>query len=68
SKKPSTTKETPKGKTLTKGFKSGKSALAKEPVEEPIVEVIMDDAGDDVVHDDDQPQGPREPQCFNRQA
>ncbi|GJY43874.1 hypothetical protein Tco_0432087 [Tanacetum coccineum] len=56
SKKPSTTKETPKGKAPTKGSKTGKSALAKEPVEEPITEVIMDDAGDDVVHDEDQPQ------------
>ncbi|GJW27735.1 hypothetical protein Tco_0044610 [Tanacetum coccineum] len=49
SKKLSTTKDTPKGKTLTKGSKTGKSALAKEPVEEPIAEVIMDDAGDNVV-------------------
>ncbi|GJV80808.1 hypothetical protein Tco_1516678 [Tanacetum coccineum] len=31
----------------------GKFASAKEPVEEPIAEVVMDDAGDDVVHDDD---------------
>ncbi|GJZ09547.1 hypothetical protein Tco_0543830 [Tanacetum coccineum] len=44
SKKPSTTKETLKGKTPTKGSKTGKSALAKEPVEEPIAEVIIDDA------------------------
>ncbi|GJX63019.1 hypothetical protein Tco_0295919 [Tanacetum coccineum] len=56
SKKPSYTKETPKGKTMTKGSKTGKSASAKEPVEEPIVEVIIDDAGDDLIHDDDQPQ------------
>ncbi|GKD53375.1 hypothetical protein Tco_1286762, partial [Tanacetum coccineum] len=48
SKKPSTTKETLKGKTPTKGFKIGKTASAKEPVKEPIVEVIMDDADDDV--------------------
>ncbi|GJU00711.1 hypothetical protein Tco_1111049 [Tanacetum coccineum] len=61
SKKPSTTKETPKCKTLTKGSKTGKSALAKEPIEEPIAEVIMDDAGDDVVRDDDQPQDTSEP-------
>nr|GEX50412.1 hypothetical protein [Tanacetum cinerariifolium] len=46
--KPSTTKETPKGKTPTKGSKTCKSALAKEPVEEPIIEVVMDDVGDDV--------------------
>ncbi|GJV71306.1 hypothetical protein Tco_1491301 [Tanacetum coccineum] len=36
--------------------RSCNSASAKEPVEEPIAEVIMDDAGDDVVRDDDQPQ------------
>nr|GFD03619.1 hypothetical protein [Tanacetum cinerariifolium] len=56
SKKPSTTKEIPKGKASSKGSKTGKSASAKKPVEEPIVEVVMDDTGDDVVHDDDQPQ------------
>ncbi|GJY01085.1 hypothetical protein Tco_0359237 [Tanacetum coccineum] len=44
SKKSSTTKETPKDKTPTKGSKTGKSASAKEPVEEPIVRLIMDDA------------------------
>ncbi|GKB19083.1 hypothetical protein Tco_0853006, partial [Tanacetum coccineum] len=55
SKKPSTTKETSKGKAPSKGSKTGKSASTKEP-EEPIIEVIMDDVGDDVVHDDDQPQ------------
>ncbi|GKF67142.1 hypothetical protein Tco_0196821, partial [Tanacetum coccineum] len=52
SKKPSSTKEIPKGKTLTKGSKTGKSASAKELVEEPIAEVVMDDAGDD----EDQPK------------
>ncbi|GKB34059.1 hypothetical protein Tco_0879001 [Tanacetum coccineum] len=56
SKKPSTTKETSKVKAHTKGSKTGRSASAKEPVEESIAEVIMDDAGDDMVHDDDQPQ------------
>ncbi|GJR24424.1 hypothetical protein Tco_0972951 [Tanacetum coccineum] len=56
SKKPSTTKDIPKGKALSKGSKTGKSASAKEPVEEHIAEVVMDDASDDVVHDDDQPQ------------
>ncbi|GKC30544.1 hypothetical protein Tco_1037838 [Tanacetum coccineum] len=61
SKKPSSTKETSKGKTLTKGSKTGKSALAKEPVEEPITEVIMDDAGDDVAHNDNPPQDTSEP-------
>ncbi|GKG51261.1 hypothetical protein Tco_0541645, partial [Tanacetum coccineum] len=42
-----------------KGSKTGKSATAKEPVKEPIIEVVMDDvvntAGKDVVRDDDQP-------------
>nr|GEW77785.1 hypothetical protein [Tanacetum cinerariifolium] len=56
SKKPSTTKETPKGNAPSKGSKTGKPGPAKEPVEEPIVEVVMDDVGDDVIHDDDQPQ------------
>ncbi|GKE30699.1 hypothetical protein Tco_1446083 [Tanacetum coccineum] len=61
SKKPSTTKETPKGKAPSKGSKTGKSASAKEPVEEPIAEVVMDDAGDYVVHDDNQLQDTSEP-------
>ncbi|GKF03432.1 hypothetical protein Tco_0030355, partial [Tanacetum coccineum] len=58
--KRSTTKETSKGKALSKSSKTSKSATTKEPVEEPIAEVIMDytvnTAGEDVVHDDDQPQ------------
>ncbi|GKD05421.1 hypothetical protein Tco_1180395, partial [Tanacetum coccineum] len=49
------------GKAPSKVSKIGKSASAKEPVEEPIAEVVMDDAGDDVVHDDDQPQDTSEP-------
>nr|GEY86548.1 retrotransposon protein, putative, unclassified [Tanacetum cinerariifolium] len=61
SKKPSTTKETSKGKSPTKSSKTSKSASEKEPVEEPIAEVIMDDAGDDVVRHDDQPQAAFEP-------
>ncbi|GKC51425.1 hypothetical protein Tco_1074170 [Tanacetum coccineum] len=60
-KKPSSTKETPKGKTPTKGSKTGKSTSAKEPVEEPIVEGVMDDAGDDVARDNNQPQDTSEP-------
>nr|GEW45924.1 hypothetical protein [Tanacetum cinerariifolium] len=44
---PSSTKETPKGKALSNGSKTGMSASAKELVEEPIIEVVMDDAGDD---------------------
>ncbi|GJS03378.1 putative ribonuclease H-like domain-containing protein [Tanacetum coccineum] len=46
SKKPSTTKETPKGKAPLKGSKIGKYASAKEPVKEPIIEVVIDDAFD----------------------
>ncbi|GJR26633.1 hypothetical protein Tco_1102865 [Tanacetum coccineum] len=65
SKKPSTTKETPKGKAPSKGSKTGKSRSAKEPVEKPIAEVVMDDAfntaSEDVVCDDDQPQDTLEP-------
>ncbi|GJR96394.1 hypothetical protein Tco_0268568 [Tanacetum coccineum] len=59
SKKPSTTKETSKGKAPSKSSKTGKSATAKELVEEPIAKVVMDDAvntaGEDMVRDDDQP-------------
>ncbi|GJX30732.1 hypothetical protein Tco_0355569 [Tanacetum coccineum] len=61
SKKPSTTKETLKDKALTKGSKTGKSASAKEPVEEPIAKVVMDNTGDDVACDDYQPQDTSEP-------
>nr|GFA26060.1 hypothetical protein [Tanacetum cinerariifolium] len=55
-KKPSTTKETPKGKAPSKGSRTAKSASAKEPLKEPIAKVVMDDAGKDVVRNDDQPQ------------
>ncbi|GJX21890.1 hypothetical protein Tco_0226335 [Tanacetum coccineum] len=61
SKKPSTTKETPNGKALSKGSKISKSASPKEPVKELTTEVVMDDAGEDVVRDDDQPQDSFEP-------
>ncbi|GJU70584.1 hypothetical protein Tco_1256843 [Tanacetum coccineum] len=47
--------------TIVNSYLDTKSASAKEPVEEPIVEVIMDDAGDDVVRNDDQPQDTSEP-------
>nr|GEW97885.1 hypothetical protein [Tanacetum cinerariifolium] len=53
-KKLSFTKDTLKGKAPTKGSKTSKSAFAKEPVEEAIAEVVMDDVGDDVAHDDKQ--------------
>nr|GEV59002.1 hypothetical protein [Tanacetum cinerariifolium] len=60
SKKPSTTKETSKGKAPTKSSKTGKSATEKEPFEEPIAEVVMDDlestANEDVVNVAHQPQ------------
>nr|GEU45495.1 hypothetical protein [Tanacetum cinerariifolium] len=49
------------GKAPTKGSKTGKSAFAKEPVEELNVEVVMDDAGDDVAHNDNQPQDASKP-------
>ncbi|GJX33019.1 hypothetical protein Tco_0242874 [Tanacetum coccineum] len=68
SKKPSTTKETPKGKALSKGSKIGKSASTKEPVKEPTAEVVMDDVSEDVVRDDDQPQdasGPKTTKSLN---
>ncbi|GJV37740.1 hypothetical protein Tco_1410217 [Tanacetum coccineum] len=61
SKKSSTSKETSKGKAPTKGSKTGKSDSAKELVEEPIAEVVMDDAGDDVARDDYQPQDTSKP-------
>ncbi|GKG01503.1 hypothetical protein Tco_0306208, partial [Tanacetum coccineum] len=59
--KPSSTKETLKGKALSKGYKAGKSALAKESVEEPIAKVIMDDVGDDVARNDNPPQDTSKP-------
>ncbi|GJV49418.1 hypothetical protein Tco_1439630 [Tanacetum coccineum] len=43
------------------GSKTGKSASAKEPVKEPTTEVVMDDAGEDVVRDNDKPQDTSEP-------
>nr|GEU59499.1 ribonuclease H-like domain-containing protein [Tanacetum cinerariifolium] len=61
SKKSSTTKVTPKGKASSKGSKSGKSASTKEPVDEPTFEVVMDNAGEDVVRNDDQPQDTSKP-------
>nr|GEU91716.1 hypothetical protein [Tanacetum cinerariifolium] len=45
SKKPSSTKDTPKGKAITKGSKTSEFASTNEPVEETIAEVVMDDAG-----------------------
>nr|GEX73861.1 hypothetical protein [Tanacetum cinerariifolium] len=49
------------GNAPSKDTKTGKSASAKEPVEEPITEVVMDDASEYVVRDDDQPQDTPEP-------
>nr|GEY45010.1 hypothetical protein [Tanacetum cinerariifolium] len=61
SKKPSTTKQTSKGNAPTKASKIGKSTSAKEQVKEPIVEVVMDDAGDNVARDVNQAQDTSEP-------
>ncbi|GJT93256.1 hypothetical protein Tco_1082101 [Tanacetum coccineum] len=61
SKTPSATKDTSKGKALSKGSKTGKSASAKESIDEPIAEVVMDDAGENVVRDEDQPQNTSQP-------
>nr|GEU63211.1 hypothetical protein [Tanacetum cinerariifolium] len=49
------------GKASFKGSKIGKSASATDAVEEPIAKVIMVDAGDNMVHDDGQPQDTSEP-------
>ncbi|GJY55363.1 hypothetical protein Tco_0454478 [Tanacetum coccineum] len=49
------------GKAPSKGLKTDKSASVKEPVEEPIIEVVIDDMGDNVVHDDEQTQDTSEP-------
>ncbi|GKF76263.1 hypothetical protein Tco_0225707 [Tanacetum coccineum] len=58
--KPSTTKETSKGKAPSKSSKTVKSATTKEPIEEPIANVAMDNletnANEDVVNDVDRPQ------------
>ncbi|GKE35566.1 hypothetical protein Tco_1454888 [Tanacetum coccineum] len=66
--KPSTTKETSIGKAPSKSSKTGKSATTKEPVKEPIAEVVMDDtvntASEDVVRDDDQPRDTSEPKTY----
>ncbi|GKB96242.1 hypothetical protein Tco_0982379 [Tanacetum coccineum] len=57
--KPPPTKETSKGKALSKSSKTGKSATTKEPIQEPITKVVMDDletnVNKDVVNDDDLP-------------
>ncbi|GJR37049.1 hypothetical protein Tco_1212733 [Tanacetum coccineum] len=58
--KPSTTKETSRGRAPTKSSKTGKSATVQEPIEEPIAEVVMDDlettANEYVVNDVDRHQ------------
>nr|GEV80029.1 hypothetical protein [Tanacetum cinerariifolium] len=68
SKKPSTNKETLKGKAPSKSSKTSKSASTKELVKELIAKVAMDDAvntvGEDVVRDDDQPQDTLEPMTY----
>nr|GEW66621.1 hypothetical protein [Tanacetum cinerariifolium] len=58
--KPSTTKETSKGKALSKSSKTSKSVTTKKPIEELIAEVVMNDqeinTNEDVVNDADRPQ------------
>ncbi|GJX65874.1 hypothetical protein Tco_0300217, partial [Tanacetum coccineum] len=58
--KPSTTKETSKGKASSKSSKIGKFATAQEPIKEPIAEVVIDDlettTNEDVVNDANRPQ------------
>nr|GEU35955.1 hypothetical protein [Tanacetum cinerariifolium] len=50
-----------KQQKLKFSIKSTNRQLSKKLVEEPIVEVGMDDASDDVVHDNDNPQDASEP-------
>ncbi|GKA82276.1 hypothetical protein Tco_0789024 [Tanacetum coccineum] len=63
--KPSTTKETSRGRAPTKSSKTGKSATAHEPIKDPVAEVVMDDlettANEDVVNDAD----PKDPLTFD---
>ncbi|GJV97475.1 hypothetical protein Tco_1549052 [Tanacetum coccineum] len=61
SKKTSSTKETSRGKAPTKGSKAGKSATTEEMVEEPITEVVMDDAVNIAAKDVNNPKGDRCP-------
>ncbi|GKC48130.1 hypothetical protein Tco_1065852, partial [Tanacetum coccineum] len=67
--KPSTTKETSKGKALSKSSQTNKSATIKEPIDEPIAEVTVDDletnANKDVVNDADCPQDDVAPKTNN---
>ncbi|GJZ01020.1 hypothetical protein Tco_0518981 [Tanacetum coccineum] len=68
SKKQSTTKETSKGKVPSESSKTSKSATTQEPIKEPIVEVVMNDAvnttGKDVVRDNYQPQDTSEHKTY----
>ncbi|GJS16130.1 retrovirus-related pol polyprotein from transposon TNT 1-94 [Tanacetum coccineum] len=66
SKKPSTSKKTPKGKAPTKGSKTGKSASAKKLVEEPIAEVVMDDAVNTAGKDVQPPRPPTPDSKWNK--
>nr|GEV87056.1 hypothetical protein [Tanacetum cinerariifolium] len=61
SKIPFATKKTSKGKAPSKGSKTNKFAFAKEPVKEHIDEVVMDDGGEDMVHDAAQTQHSSQP-------
>ncbi|GKE73852.1 hypothetical protein Tco_1535893, partial [Tanacetum coccineum] len=54
--------EEPKSQSLPRNHPPPSKPLqVKEPVEEPITKVVMDDAGEDVVHDDDPPQDTSKP-------
>nr|GEY35206.1 hypothetical protein [Tanacetum cinerariifolium] len=53
--------KTSKGKAPSKGSKTDKFAFAKEPVKEHIDEVVMDDGGEDMVHDAAQTQHSSQP-------
>ncbi|GKE12276.1 hypothetical protein Tco_1415827, partial [Tanacetum coccineum] len=66
SKKPSTTKETPKCKAPSKGSKTSKFASAKEPVEKPIAEVLMDDAVHTTSEDVQPPRPPTPDPKWNK--
>nr|GEV42144.1 hypothetical protein [Tanacetum cinerariifolium] len=53
------------GKAPSKGSKTGKSAFAKEPVEEPTAQVVMDDASEDVPQFNQTVSASRDPLTFN---
>ncbi|GKB25052.1 hypothetical protein Tco_0864453 [Tanacetum coccineum] len=66
--KPSTTKETSKGKASTKSSKTDKSATALEPIKEPIAEVVMDDLETDIREKDEKASKNGQNQARNGKA